>query len=93
MTLTLMDYEKNKVSFDIELRIIEEIKIIILSGDEVAKVRYTNGNEATFDSSYNRIMSFYDGEYTLYNKEKGINHLENGFFTKRKDTYEFMYQV
>ena len=41
----------------------------IISGDEVLTVQYEDGSCQRFDSSKNRIMSFYDGEDILVGEE------------------------
>ena len=93
MTLTLLDYENRKMSFDIgDIKIIDNIKITVLSGDEVATVTYNNGDQVKFDSCEEggRLISYYDGEYVLYDKATKKNWLKRPGFVFRRNSYDFM---
>lgn len=85
--LEIMDYMNALVKTDIDLddlSKIEEIKITVITGDEICDVLYTDGRRASYDSSDDRIQDFYDGCYILYSQREGINLLEK--FTKRKNS-------
>ena len=84
--LVLIDYEGVKRTVPINLDkmgILEDITIRIISGDEHAVVTFRDGHVEEYDSSKTRVMHFYDGEYTLYNRTYGINRL-NEFFSRRR---------
>ena len=88
MTLTLLDYAKREHDFEIgDLNDIRYIDIIIISGDEIANIKYKNGKKKTFDSSNSRFMDFYGGSYTLYD-DLCENHFE--LFDKRHKPYDML---
>lgn len=72
MILKLLDYGNREVSFEIgELTTIDSICINVLTGDEVARVRYKDGTLRSFDSSGDRIADYEDISYMLYRDGEG----------------------
>lgn len=70
--LEIMDYSNIKTKTTINLNKLDEIfeiRILVITGDEICEVIYENGKRETFDSSDNRMCDFYDGDYVLYNKK------------------------
>lgn len=70
--LEIMDYSNIKTKTTIDLNKLDEIfeiRILVITGDEICEVIYENGKRETFDSSDNRMSDFYDGDYVLYNKK------------------------
>ena len=62
----IRDYSDKQIPVVIEnIEDIVKIQIEILTGDEVMTVIYKDGTSQEFDSSGNRILSFYDGKYTI----------------------------
>ena len=57
-TISIMDFQGIRRSVEVDTD--KEIRILILSGDEVL----INGDNR-YDSSNDRITDYYDGEYTL----------------------------
>ena len=83
--LVLMDYAGRKVDTGIDLYDVRlaSICIEVVSGDEIATVMLSDGDVYRFDSSDDRIMSFYDGTYVLFGK----HHDNRERFLKREDSY------
>lgn len=68
--IKLKAYDGKYKKHIINIHNIVAVAIMELSGDEVAKVLYENGNVYTYDSVKDtRIMSFYDG-ISLYTKKE-----------------------
>ena len=91
--LKLMTYSDKKVKTDIDIEKLSEIdfiEITVVSGDEIATVRYNDGRTVCIDSiildDNFRLMSFYDGSYYLYDSKNNINHIDE--FEKRKSSYD-----
>ena len=78
MTIQIMNCYDDKIDVDIgELNDISEISILVLSGDEILKVWKKDGSTIEEDSDrHSRSMSIYDGEYRIYDSEKGINKID-----------------
>jgi len=91
--LELMTYADKKVKTNIDIEKLSEIDFIeieVVSGDEIARVRYIDGRTFKLDSIILdddfRLMSFYDGSYYLYDSKNNINHIDE--FEKRKSSYD-----
>lgn len=88
--LILMDFEDNKVDTGVSLdpknlNRINSIVIEVLTGDEIAYVRYSDGTSKKFDSCSTRRKDYKDGLYTLYDRRDGINLIPQ--FLKRENSY------
>lgn len=60
--LKLKNYNNKIKKFRLNLHKLVAVIILELSGDEVAKVLYENGNVYTYDSDNDkRILDYYDG--------------------------------
>ena len=90
MTIQIMNCCDDKIDVDIgELSEISEISVLVLSGDEILKVLKKDGSMFEEDSDrHDRIMSFYDGEYRIYDSDKGINRIDE--WVKREDSNEWV---
>ena len=90
MTINIMNCFNDKIGVDIgELDEIERISILVLSGDEILRVTKKDGSMIEEDSDkHNRIMDFYDGDYTIFDSLKGKNRIEE--WEKRKDANEWV---
>ena len=90
MTINIMNCFDDKIGVDIgELDEIERISILVLSGDEILRVTKKDGSRIEEDSDrHNRTMSFYDGDYTIFDSLKGENRIEE--WEKRKDANEWV---
>ena len=86
--LNLFDYDNNVVRTGVNLcnPNIVKVTIKVISGDEIALVDYVNGVRATYDASERRDYDFFDNEYTLLDRENGIDIIDK--FLKRKTSYE-----
>ena len=84
--LMLLNYADKKCDTGIPLSEVESLTIVVLSGDEVATVKKTTGEEVYFDSAEIngnfRWCDFYDGTYNVSKEE-----LED--WTKRKTSYDW----
>ena len=89
--LKIMNYENTLVETDIDLddlSQIQEIRITVITDDEICDILHTDGRRASYDSSDDRIQDFYDGSYILYSQREGINLLKK--FAKRKNSYTIL---
>lgn len=60
--LKLKNYNAKIKKFRIKINNLVAVVILELSGDEVAKVLYKDGNVHTYDSGkFSRIIDYYDG--------------------------------
>ena len=64
-TLTIYDYDDTPVEIELPDKVISAIHVTILSGDETGEVVFEDGSSLDFDASNSRIMSYYDGGYTV----------------------------
>lgn len=88
--LILLDFDNNETKTGIDLDDLSEvlrIDIRVISGDEMARITYKNGEVKTFDGTTEpRLMDFDDGEYCIYQTD-GINRIDE--WLKRKDSTEW----
>ena len=64
MKVIIRDYRGTPTTVTITKEV-ANARILVLTGDEILKVNYTDGTEDTFDSSDCRGMDFYDDEYEV----------------------------
>ena len=90
MTLQIMNAYDDRIDVDIgELDDALRISVIVVSGDEILKVRKRDGSLIEEDSDrHNRCMNFFDGEYTIYDPPAGINKIDE--WKKRKNSNEWI---
>lgn len=87
--LILLDYNCNEFHTGVDLENLDDIlriDIEVVSGDEIARVIYANGDLKQFNSSDCRIMDFYDGEYCIY--QAGVKN-EIDDWLKRVNSYDY----
>ena len=87
--LILLDYDGNEFHTGVDLENLDDIlriDIEVISGDEIARVIYTNGDMIQFDSNNCRIMDFADDEYCIY--QAGVKN-EIDDWLKRVDSYSY----
>ena len=90
MKIKLLDYSNKSFEYDIgELSDIIQINLEIISGDEILHVVYKDNSTAVFDPAPDRILDFYDGGYTLYDKVAGLNKLNDKNWLNREDSYSY----
>ena len=65
ISVEIMDYANNRKEIILDSSKIVQMRIVILSGDEILIVENIDGTEERYDSSDERIEDFYDGEYEL----------------------------
>lgn len=93
LVLKLKDYRENShdTAIDISphgLSQIDTIFIRVVTGDEIARIKYKNGSTVTVDPmKHYRKENFFDGEYTLYKDGDGGIPKE---WQNRTDTYAWM---
>lgn len=87
--LILLDYDCNECHTGVDLENLDDIlriDIEVISGDEIARILYKNGDIKKFDSSRCRIIDYDDGEYCIY--QAGVkNDIDN--WIKREDSYDY----
>lgn len=69
MKIKIYDYKGDSKVIVLEEKQILWITVKDVSGDEVLTVMYKDGSRGVYDSSNSRLMSFYDGEYSLIGEE------------------------
>ena len=90
MKLKIMNCFNDKIDVDIgKLKDILSISVTVLSGDEVLNVVKKNGETIEEDSDrHNRCISFYDGQYTIYNSSIGLDKIKA--WRKRKNSNDWI---
>lgn len=85
--LKIVDFSDKVIDTAIDLDAMEDIKKInvsIISGDEVLYVEYMDGRLETIDSCPSgRIYGFFDGSYTLFDRETGYSHITKEWLSLR----------
>ena len=66
MIFNIYDFNGRATEVDTFDKVIRDIFVQVLSGDEVVTVDYDDGTSKTFDSSHNRTVDYVDGSYILY---------------------------
>ena len=74
--ITIYDYRDEAVEAEIPDKPIKEIRVTVISGDEVCYIEYEDGTSVEVDSSHDRILHFLDGVY-LIDGEDEINRWLN----------------
>ena len=89
--LILLDYECNEFHTGVDLENLDDIlriDIEVLSGDEIARIIYKNGDMKEFDSNKERTMDFEDNEYCIY--QEGVKN-EIDDWLKRGNSYDYKF--
>ena len=89
--LILLDYECNEFHTGVDLENLDDIlriDIEVLSGDEIARIIYKNGDMKEFDSNKERTMDFEDNEYCIY--QAGVKN-EIDDWLKRGNSYDYKF--
>lgn len=88
MTIKILDYNGKSTEVDIgDLSNVGAINMRIVTGDEILTVIHKDYTVDEYDSANDRSVDFYDGGYTVYNSDEGINLLENEDWLSRKTSY------
>ena len=92
MKLKLFSYDKVPHEYEIgNLEDIISIDIDVITGDEVATIQYTNADSVILDTAADRFMDYFDDSYTVYNKNEGINFLNDSKWANRKSSYFILF--
>lgn len=88
--LVLFDFDGNKTKTGVDLDNLDDvlrIDIRVISGDEMARIVYKNGEIKDYDGTTEwRHIDFDDGEYCIY--QAGVkNDIDE--WLKRKDSYDW----
>lgn len=86
--LVLMDWktEETETPIDLDdLSEINQIEIRVITGDEVAIVRWKDGKSSVYDSSNCRNKDFFDYKYILWCKGKFA--IDKDVFLTRANSY------
>lgn len=90
MKLKIMDYaHREYYAQDVPLEDVESVTVRVISGDELLRVKFKDGDERFLDvaqiNNDHRIIGFYDGEYEVLNEDLVK-------WNKRKDTYDWLWR-
>ena len=88
--MQIMNCYDDRITVDIgKLEDILRISVTVLSGDEVLHVVKKNGETIVEDSDrHGRSISFYDGEYTIYDSPIKLNKIKE--WRKRKSSNDWI---
>jgi hypothetical protein len=90
MTVKLLTWNSKAIEVDVgDIETIGAMRMRVVSGDEILTVIYKDYTISEFDSSSDRCMNFYDGEYDVYNAETGLNLFNKDVFMNRRRSYWF----
>lgn len=91
-SITLLTYDKKRVTVALKPIEIKKVDIKVLSGDEIAIIKYADGSVETYDSSElsgnKRVLDTFSGYYTLYDSESDIDNIK--LFNTRNSSYELI---
>lgn len=90
----IYDYDNGVTTCTIpnyEIDDIKRIDVTVLSGDETVDVVFKDGSIFDFDASETRAMNFYDGSYTIDEKED-IEKWLNFVPSKKEPIFTFSYE-
>lgn len=90
MKFNIYDYDNQAKEIDTGNKEINFINVIILSGDEVITIYYSDGTFENYDSSENRLTNYFDGSYVV-SKENLAKWLESGNDTTGTISYNRIY--
>ena len=65
MKFNIYDYNNRPTKIDTGNKKIKELEVLVLSGDEIVTIRYEDGSEEMYDSSYTRCIDYFDDKYTV----------------------------
>lgn len=65
MIFNIYDFNGKATAVDTGDKVIKQLFVQVLSGDEVVTVEYDDGTRETFDSSSNRWNSYVEGSYIV----------------------------
>ena len=91
MILKLLNYRGEEEEVEIgDINDISLITIRIMAGDEVATIRYKDGDMDGYDSDdgSRNIWAPFDGEYDIYNCNLENNPIFDDEWLNREDSYE-----
>ena len=69
-SITVYDYDDRPTTIQLPDKKIRLLHVTVLSGDETGYVQFEDDTIQEFDASDCRIQSFYDGSYTVIDKEE-----------------------
>ena len=65
MKIKIYDYANEETEITLPDKEIKQIRVEVITGDEIVTIFFKDGTLSTFDSSDARCMDFYDGSYTV----------------------------
>ena len=65
MKFNIYNFNNEATEVDIGEKLIKQLFVQVLLGDEVVTVEYDDGTKKTFDSSYNRWVSYVEESYIV----------------------------
>lgn len=65
MKFKIYDFNGKATKVDTGDKLVKQLFVQVLSGDEVVTVEYDDGTKKTFDSSYNRYVSYVEESYIV----------------------------
>ena len=65
MKFNIYNFNNEATEVDTGDKLIKQLFVQVLSGDEVVTVEYDDGTKKTFDSSYNRWVSYVEESYIV----------------------------
>lgn len=72
MVITVYDWDNKPKFIDVPVESIDDIAsidICVISGDKTGSINLKDGTIIPFDASDDRVITYYDGEYTLSDPE------------------------
>lgn len=90
MKFNIYDYDNKPKEIDTGNKEINFINVIILTGDEVITIYYSDGTFENYDSSEDRITDYFDDSYVV-SKENLSKWLESANDTTGTISYNRIY--
>ena len=89
MVLKIMDYANNLEEVNVPDNVVS-ISVVVISGDEELHCILDDNSSVAFYHSTKRYMDFLDYEYTILDKDFGIDRIEE--WNKRESSYDVFFR-
>lgn len=88
MEFRFIDYAGQSMFVAFDLDDVKRIEIKVVSGDEIVTIKKQNGDTDIYDlAGAYRIRDYFDYSYVVFDRDLGINIMDESWFSNRCDSY------
>lgn len=88
MKFRFIDYAGQNMFIAFDLDDVKRIEIKVVSGDEIVTIKKQNGDTDIYDlAGAYRIRDYFDYSYVVFDRDLGINIMDEFWFFNRYDSY------